>query len=230
MEFKGRSTDPFEQLITETLDEQFGAAPSASVWNRIAEEISQPMSRGTREPPQSQPSVPSAFSFLPSYGVPSGYRVGSTLILVLLLMLVGPRVLQQWNQTSSLPPGVVPTALPYFLPQRPVPESDLRATEKQVIPKGHAVPKRAAVPTEQALIEQEQPAQLGAYGLGARGEVIFSPVIQANPVIRAPNQNHLLGSELDKVYLESKVEKKETKQPQPVRRRKPQPDNRHTAA
>ena len=42
MEFKGRSTDPFEQLITETLDEQLGSPPSVEVWKRIAEEISQP--------------------------------------------------------------------------------------------------------------------------------------------------------------------------------------------
>lgn len=217
MEFKGRSTDPFEQLITETLDEQLGSPPSAEVWKRIAEEISTPPSNLNKR---------ARFASLLSHR--RYHRVCSTLIVLLLLMLVAPQALQQWNQPSSLPPRVVPTKLPYSLPLRPVPESDLRPTEKQAIPKGHAV------------IEQEQPAQLGMGGLGARGEVIFSSVIQAKRVIQAPNQNNILGSKLDKIDFESYVGEKERACPlgkkplpacpQPVRRPKQQPDNKHIAA
>ena len=116
----------------------------------------------------------------------------------------------------------MPTKLPYSLPLRPVPESDLRPEDTQAIPKA------------QAVIEQEQPAQLGTWGLGARGEVIFSSVIEAKSVIEAPNQNHLLGSELDKIHFKSYVGEQEEKAPrkrrQPARRPKQQPDNKHTAA
>lgn len=207
MEFKGRSTDPFEQLITETLDEQLGSPPSAAVWKRIAEEISQP-------PPNLNKRA--RFASLLSH------RVCSTLIVLLLLMLVAPQALQRWNDASSLQPRVVPTKLPYSLPIRPVPESDLHPTQKQAIPKG------------QAVIEREQPARLGTWGRGARGEVIFSSAIEAKPVIEAPNQNHLLGSELDKIHFKSYVGEKEEKplpaRRQPVRRPKQQPDNKHTAA
>lgn len=190
MEFKDHSTNSFEQLLIETLDEQMGPPPSAQVWTRIAQEINQP----PNQPPR-------LLSLLSSFG--SSSIVSRTFILAFLLIF-GSKVFQKSNQEQSLPPIIVPTSLPYSLPIRSIPESDLRSTEMQPI-------------EEQVQPAQLRTEGLGARGrvIFSFG-IEAKPVIQAPKENNFLGSERLIKTEKQK--KQNKLEPVRRSKPQPDKR------------
>ncbi|MGB0388213.1 MAG: hypothetical protein ACPGWR_25625 [Ardenticatenaceae bacterium] len=126
LEPKKKFSDPFDQLVADTLHEQLGAPPSQEVWSRIAQEVADP----TPAPPLVQKAAPGwavewLLSCLRGPIFQSAFVTATALLLIFVLYSdIPPKAHEFPEMIDSTEMSIQSTS---SRPQnRPLPQSDLR--------------------------------------------------------------------------------------------------------